>query len=230
MKTRPTVAVCIPTIRGREDLLRRAVASVHTQTWQPSRILVARDDERQGAAYTRNTLLEAADTDVIAWLDDDDWLNPPHLATCLRVLHQDPDVDLVYPVPVMEPRKRLGDSISAPHCPAAVTYQGQFPVSPWGLRWCPEFADHLRHRGSFIPMTHLVRTEAVRTAGGFPEGGTLPGGRYQGEDERYLIALLDTGAVFHHVDKATWHWYVNPRSTAGRPLSRLEPVSGGDAP
>lgn len=220
MRKRPTVAVCIPTIPGREDLLRRAVSSVHEQTWKADRILVHRDEDRQGAAASRNLLLARADTDVVAWLDDDDWFSRNHVATCLRVLHERPEVDLVYPVPVMEPRQRIGDSVRAPQCPAAVTYQGVFPTSPWGLRFCPEFADHIRRHGSFIPMTHLVRRDTAVAAGGFPEGGLLPDGRYQGEDERYLIALLDQGAVFEHVNRPTWHWYANPRSTAGKPVNR----------
>jgi hypothetical protein len=61
-----------------------------------------------------------------------------------------------------------------------------------------------------------VRTETVRKAGGFPEGRTLPSGRYQGEDERYLINLLDAGATFEHLDQKTWFWFVNKRSTAGK--------------
>ena len=227
-RKRLTVAVCIPTIPGREALLRRAVTSVHAQTWRPDRILVGLDDERKGAAATRNRLLAKADTDVVAWLDDDDWLNPNHLSTCLRILHERPGVDLVYPTPIMEPRQRIGDTIRHPQCPAAVTHQGRFPVSPWGLRFCPEFADHIRRNGSFIPMTHLVRTAKALEAGGFPDGITLESGRYQGEDERYLINLLDAGAVFEHVDRATWHWYANPKSTAGRghtPLIALPSTS-----
>jgi glycosyltransferase involved in cell wall biosynthesis len=219
-KTRPrraplTVAVAIPTIPGREALYRRAVASVHAQTRRPDRILVQRDDARLGAADARNKLLErAADAgiDVIAWLDDDDWLRPTHLRACMRVLEDDPGVDLVYPRPVMA---------DGHPDPTAVTHQGVFPTSPWGLRFCDEFADHIRELGSFIPMTHLVRVRAAVAAGGFPPGRTVTGGRlvptrYQGEDERYLIAMLDQGARFEHLDSKTWVWWKNPASTAGR--------------
>lgn len=214
-KTKPrrkplTVSVCIPTIPGREHLLRRAIASVHAQTRQPDRILVQRDEHRLGAADARNRLLERVDTDLISWLDDDDFLKPHHLRACMRVLEDSPAVDLVYPRPVM----LKGDD------PTAVTHQGVFPVSPWGLRWCPEFEDHIRELGSFIPMTHLVRTAAAKAAGGFPEGRTVHGGRipvrFQGEDERYLLAMLDNGAQFEHLDAKTWVWFKNPQSTAGR--------------
>lgn len=201
-----TVAVCIPTIDGRERMLARAVASVRAQRRKPDQILIERDTDRTGAAATRNRLLDRAETDVIAWLDDDDLLEPNHLIANMRVLRARPEVTLVYPRPRMVGGKD----------PTAVTYQGRFPTVPWGLRWCPEFEKHLRVHGSFIPMTHLVRTDAVREAGGFPDGRMLESGRYQGEDERYLIALLDHGAVFEHLDAKTWKWVVHQRHTGGR--------------
>lgn len=214
-----TVSVCIPTIPGRGRLLQRALASVHAQRRQPEAVLIERDSARRGAAWARNRLLERVETDAVAWIDDDDEMGENHLSACMRVLELE-DADLVYPVPRM---------IGGPD-PTAVTWQGMFPVSPWGKRWCPEFAQHLRTLGSFIPMTHLVLADAVRRAGGFPEGRwieaearrgdgvRMQGRRYQGEDERYLIALLDAGARFTHLDQKTWFWYVNPQSTAGRGL------------
>jgi hypothetical protein len=205
-----TVAVCIPTIPDRELQLVRAELSVMTQRRQPDQLLIEMDSERTGAAATRNRLLRQVTTDVIAWLDDDDAMKDNHLMACMRVLEQNPSVDLVYPRPVM-----IGGTD-----PTATTRGGIFPVSPWGLRFGPEQAAHIRHVGSFIPMTHLVRTEAVDRINGFPEGRTLPNGRYQGEDERYLINLLDDGATFEHLDRPTWYWHVNQRSTAGKGLPR----------
>lgn len=214
-----TVAVVVPTIPGREDVLRRALASVHAQDRPPDQIVVERDGDRTGAAATRNRALERVDCDVVAWLDDDDHLKPNHLKVCVRALRES-GADLVYPHPVLD-TEHVGPNgqrvLYGKHLdPTATRYQGVFPVSPWGIRWCPELEDHLRTAGSFIPMTHVVRTQAVRAAGGFPEGRYLENGRYQGEDERYLIALLDNGAVFEHLDRPTWFWTVNPRSTAGR--------------
>jgi glycosyltransferase involved in cell wall biosynthesis len=204
--TRLSVSVCIPTIPGREGLLMdRALASVDAQRRRPDRILVEKDLERTGAAATRNRLLERVTTDVIAWLDDDDELLPNHLMACMRILERDSSVDLVYPRPRM-----VGGTD-----PTAVTYQGTWRL-PWGIRFGPEQEAHLREHGSFIPMTHLVRTATVRQAGGFPYGRTLPTGRYQGEDERYLIALLDAGARFEHLDAKTWRWHVHRDNTAGR--------------
>jgi len=201
-----TVAVCIPTVPGREVDLMRAEMSVMKQDRQPDQFLIEVDKDRTGAAATRNRLLERVESDVIAWLDDDDWLRPNHLKACMRVIENTFTVDLVYPRPQMVNRRD----------PTAVTHQGRFPVSPWGLRFTPEMAAHIKHVGSFIPITHLVRTETVRRVGGFPEGRTLDNGRYQGEDERYLIEMLEAGAVFEHLDQRTWYWMVNPNSTAGK--------------
>jgi glycosyltransferase involved in cell wall biosynthesis len=200
------VAVAIPTIPGREAVLERALASVHAQRRKPDQVVVERDSLRTGAAQARNRMLERVTTDVVAWLDDDDEFKEGHLLSCMRVLERDPSVDLVYPAPVM-----IGG-----HDPTAVLHQGHLRL-PWGIRFGPEQAAYLRKQGSFIPITHLVRTELVRQAGGFPEGVTLTTGRYQGEDEGYLIRLLDAGATFEHLDAKTWKWHAHSRtSTAGR--------------
>lgn len=203
---RLTVAAVIPTIPGREKLLQRALDSVHAQTRKVDQVVVERDSLRTGAAESRNRAMQRVTTDVIAWLDDDDEWLPSHISTCARVLEQDSSVDLVYPVPRMVGGRD----------PTAVTYQGHLRL-PWGIRFGAEQEAHLRRQGSFIPMTHLVRTEIVRRVNGFPEGFVLPGGRYRGEDEAYLIELLDAGAKFEHVPRKTWLWHAHPRtSTAGR--------------
>lgn len=206
-RTGLTVAVVIPTIPGREALLQRALASVHAQTRSVDQVVVERDSLRTGAAQSRNRAMQRVTADVIAWLDDDDEWLPHHVASCMRVLERDPSVDLVYPAPRMADNGRD---------PTAVTHQGQIRL-PWGIRFGPEQEAHLRRQGSFIPMTHLVRTGIVRRVDGFPEGFVLPDGRYRGEDEAYLIRLLDAGARFEHLDRRTWLWHAHPRtSTAGK--------------
>lgn len=211
LRRRLTVAVVIPTIPGREKLLERAVLSAHAQRRKPDQIVVERDSERTGAWAARNLALARVTTDVVAWLDDDDTFRPNHLMACMRVLENSADrPDLVYP------RPRMIGGLD----PTALTHQGRFPVSPWGLRWSAEHAAHLRRNGSFIPMTHLVRTHLVQEIGGFRPGYKLPSGRYRGEDEDYLIRLMDeAGAIFEHLDAVTWNWRVHPGHTAGKGLA-----------
>lgn len=59
--------------------LPRALASVRAQTLQPHVHLVGFDHARAGGGVTRNLLLDAAPTEWIACLDDDDELHPDHL-------------------------------------------------------------------------------------------------------------------------------------------------------
>lgn len=210
---RMTVAVVIPTIPGREAMLERALASVRAQRRRPDQVVVERDSLRTGADQARNRALERVTTDVIAWLDDDDELKPNHLMACMRVMEQSRErPDLVYPAPQV----RGGTD------PTAVSVQGQW-VLPWGVRFGPEQETHLRRFGSFIPMTHLVRTELVRTVGGFRPGRNVTtegiGHRYRGEDEDYLVRLLDAGATFEHLNARTWFWNVHAGNTAGRGLA-----------
>ena len=198
-----TVTVAIATIPGRERLLSRALLSCDRQWRQPERVLVEHDFDRTGAAATRNRMLGKVDTEWVAWLDDDDQFLPNHLAVLLDASE---DADLVYPTP------RMASGFD----PTAVVVDGRW-VKPWGVPFTDECAFHIKARGSFIPVTHMVRTEKVLEAGGFPEGRTLPDGRYQGEDERYLIELLEAGARFKHVNEQTWLWFGSHGSnTAGK--------------
>lgn len=210
---RLTVAVVIPTIPGREAMLERALASVRAQRRRPDQVVVERDSLRTGADQARNRALERVETDVVAWLDDDDELKPNHIMACMRVMEQSRErPDLVYPTPVV----RGGAD------PTAVSVGGVWRL-PWGVRFGPEQEAHLRRLGSFIPMTHVVRTDLVRTIGGFLPGREVTtegaGRRYRGEDEDYLVRLLDAGATFEHLDARTWYWNVHRAHTAGKPLS-----------
>lgn len=206
--SRLSVAVVIATIPGRERQLAEAVDSVLAQHRAVDQLVVEADPERTGAAATRNRALAKVTADLVAWLDDDDLLLRQHVGALARVLERESDVDLVYPRPRM-----LGGAD-----PTAVCVGGVWS-KPWGLPWSPSLDWHLRNRGSFVPITHMVRTEVVRRAGGFPEGRTLPDGRYSGEDEQYLLALLDAGARFRHLNAVTWQWRVWAGHTAGKGAS-----------
>jgi glycosyltransferase involved in cell wall biosynthesis len=196
-------------------MLERALASVRAQRRAPDQVVVERDSLRTGADQARNRALERVTTDVVAWLDDDDELLPGHLMACMRVMEQSREKpDLVYPAPVV----RGGTD------PTAVSVQGQW-ILPWGVRFGPEQEAHLRRFGSFIPMTHLARVAMIRTVGGFRSGQEVTtegvGRRYRGEDEDYLVRLLDAGATFEHLNARTWIWNVHGSHTAGRGTATL---------
>lgn len=201
-----TVAVVIPTIPGREPLLERALASVEAQIRPPDQLVVEIDAAWTGAAHARNRALDRVETDVIAWLDDDDELLPTHVERLVRVLDRFPVIDLVYPIPRM-----IGG-----RDPTATSVDGRW-VRPWGVAFGPEQERHLRDLGSFIPITHVVRADTVRRAGGFPIPGTPEWPRPNVEDWGYLVKLLNAGARFHHLPVVTWLWHVHGAHTGGEP-------------
>jgi glycosyltransferase involved in cell wall biosynthesis len=154
--SRLTVAVVIPTIPGRKEMFERALESVQNQTRRPDEIIVETDAQRTGAAYTRNRALDRVESDVIMWLDDDDELLPNHVERLTRVLEKYDVIDLVYPIPEM-----IGG-----RDPTATSVNGIWQL-PWGVPFGAEQEYHLRNFGSFIPITHAVRTQTVNAAGGF---------------------------------------------------------------
>jgi glycosyltransferase involved in cell wall biosynthesis len=55
------------------------------QTKQPQAVFVVNDTDRQGAGWTRQTLLSLVQTRWIAWIDSDDEWMPEHLAKLMAV-------------------------------------------------------------------------------------------------------------------------------------------------
>lgn len=82
---RPGVTVCIASHPARtKTWLPLAVQSVLQQSRQPDAILVVNDVGAKGAGWTRRTLLQAVQTEWIAWLDSDDEWYPEHLEKLLN--------------------------------------------------------------------------------------------------------------------------------------------------
>lgn len=195
-----TVAVVIPTIPSREDRLQKALESVMNQTRGPDQIIVQEDTEGLGAAVTRNRGLEKVTCDYVAWLDDDDLLLPNHIERLARVLDHSATIGLVYPIPRVEGGRD----------PTATSVDGAW-IPPWRIPFGPEQEQHLRDQGSFIPITHMVRTQHVNFIGGFPAPGTV---RWL-EDWGYLVNLLDAGVKFYHLPVTTWRWVIGDHHTGG---------------
>lgn len=114
------VSVVIPT-HNRADLLPRAIKSVQAQTYQDLEIIVVSDgstdntkevvealskeDSRirfveyhpgRGGNIARNTGIENAAGEYVAFLDDDDEFFPTKLEKQVAVMESDPEIGLVY--------------------------------------------------------------------------------------------------------------------------------------
>ena len=114
------ISVVIPT-HNRADLLPRAIKSVQAQTWTDLEILVvsdgseddtkavvealAKEDSRikfieyfpaRGGNIARNTGIDNAAGEYVAFLDDDDEFMPEKLEKQMAVMESDPEIGLVY--------------------------------------------------------------------------------------------------------------------------------------
>ena len=200
------VAVCIPSIPSRTQLLQRAMDSVANQTYTPSVVSVIYDVDARGAAQTRNEAWRRTDAPWIAFLDDDDELYPQHLE---RLVAESDDADLVYPW------------FDLPHGvdPLAVRVDDAY-VSPYGLQFGEQHRRHILTEGNFVPITVLVRRELLEEVDGFPQPGSTRWPHDHCEDWGCWQDMLRAGARFKHVPERTWKWNWHGQNTSGRPWRR----------
>jgi hypothetical protein len=184
------ITVCVPSIRPRAQngLLSRALASIAAQDHTPGAISVALDENREGAAATRTRALMAARTPVVTFLDDDDTMNPDHLAK-LRKFMIDTGADFVF---------SWFDVIGG---------RDPFPQH-FGKVWDPADPTH-------TTVVTMVRTELAQAVGFVaPDGGDGAGG--SGEDWNFTLGCLAAGAKIMHLPERTWRWHHNTNNTSGR--------------
>lgn len=87
------ITVITATIKGREDMLAEAAASVAAQTLPAAAHIVYLDERRKGIRHSMNQLWPQVQTPWMQWLADDDILYPDHLE---KVAALTPDADIVH--------------------------------------------------------------------------------------------------------------------------------------
>lgn len=126
--TGPLISIVLPT-RDRAALLRRAIASVEAQVYGNWELIVVDDGSTDGTgtflgtitdprirvlrspglgcAAARNLALDAARGDVVAYLDDDNTLDPLWCKALAWAFGQRPDVDVLYGARIIDDIDRV---------------------------------------------------------------------------------------------------------------------------
>ena len=211
------VTVVIPTIAGREELLKRALDSVAAQQVKPLDVIVVEDKNRRGAHVARNMALKTVTTEWTAWLDDDDELLPNHIRVLVRGANKS-RADMVF---------TYAEFVGG-RDPLAVVRAGGISAEPINVPWNREAEISLREYGNFIPVTYMVKTAAVRAVGGFPAPYTFDAKNSRDcEDYGLLLKLLDAGFTFHHIcGVRTWRYFFHDANTGGRGTDRMHELEG----
>lgn len=87
------VTVVIPTIKGREELLERAIQSIKNQTYKNIEIIIV--DEGLPAPVQRNIGIKRSKGKYIAFLDDDDEWLPTKIEKQVEYMNKHPAVGLL---------------------------------------------------------------------------------------------------------------------------------------
>lgn len=208
---RSGITVVIPAhpARVRNGMLGAAVNSAWEQTLIPDAVVVAVDNERQGAPATRARALAAVDTEWTAFLDSDDMFLPRHLEWCKA--HADKTgADYVYAW--FKVLQQFADGRTN-----VLEEDPVFPVTHYLNPFDP--ADPIE-----TTITVLVKTELAQSVG----MRALDRGEVNtGEDRAFLLDCLAAGAKIEHVVRKSWLWRhhqiptgkgkVGPGNTSGMP-------------
>lgn len=190
MSLTPGVTAVVPVHlpRLRTGIFNRAMESVAWQVRPVDAISIAVDTEHDGAAVTRNRALAGVTTRWSAFLDSDDQWRPNHIGSLLAHA-EETGADLVYPW------------FTVP--------EGWDPFPQFEGQ---EFSARALETQNYIPVTVLVRTELIRSTGGF-----LPKGPKENpcEDWGAWNALVAAGAKIVHLNQRTWYWHWGD-NTSGR--------------
>jgi glycosyl transferase family 2 len=181
---RPGITVGMASIppRWRNGLAQRALASILTQTRHPDGLICLVDTEHAGAPVMRQRILERVETEWLAWVDDDDWLDQHHLralADCAAREH----ADYVFSYPTI-------------HGMADPWATAEHPNGYFGRPFDPAEPHH-------TTGIVLLRTAIARRIG---YTGPAQGEIVAGEDWRMTLGFVRAGARIVHHPERTWNW------------------------
>lgn len=187
------ITVVIPSIPPRIHSLNRLLKSIEKQDLQPQRVIVQLDHNRLGAADTRNRGLQKVESELVTFMDDDDYMGRIHLAA-LYGAFQSRSVDYIYP----------WFTIAGPS------------VDPFPFFFKRPWTNDDVHQTTIVTM---VKTELAQRVGfrDPPEGKITAQGHRYGEDLQFTEEIVQAGGVIYHLPERTWYWVVTGHNTSGRP-------------
>jgi glycosyltransferase involved in cell wall biosynthesis len=186
-----TVSVCIPSIPKRSNLLTsRVLPSVFSQTYSVSEICISLDFKKEGAWENRNNAIKMANSEWIAFLDDDDEFQPHHVETLLAAAHENQS-DVTW---------GWFDVIGG---------SDPFPMHR-GRQW--DINDpHI------FPITCIVRRSLILDSKAvfMPEKSNI--GAWGIQDFPFWKSIYDAGGKFFGIPDITWNWHHHGANTSGLP-------------
>ncbi|MEK6288855.1 MAG: glycosyltransferase [Acidobacteriota bacterium] len=132
------IAVLTPTIPEREVFLRECIEAVRRQTLKPYVHVITIDFGRVGPTRIRNGMAASTDADWLAFVDDDDLIDPEHLEVLAR---HSVGFDIIY-----SDCRVVGAEV------------------PWKVR---QFDLQAVRQANYVPITVLMRRELFLELGGF---------------------------------------------------------------
>ncbi|MBX7103393.1 MAG: glycosyltransferase [Gemmataceae bacterium] len=229
----PLVSVVLP-IRDRRDLLPVAIASVQNQTYSNWEVLVVDDggppikatgDSRirylknrgRGVSAARNTGLDSARGQFVAYLDSDNTMAPGYLAGAVAALQRHPETPAVYAAQVIAgPDGRL-EAIRFPeYCPSAMARGNQIDINVFVHRRAAlsaAFDESLERLVDWDMIRNVLRS-------GPPVPVPALGGTYSAGESGRITTDIPLGPSFTKVRRkwektingslrvlyALWHW------------------------
>ncbi len=201
----PKISVVVPTLNPVPGTFAAMLRSLNAQTYENWEAVICDDGSRsgdsmailaraadeprvhlvrhavnRGVAAATNTALEAAQGDIICFLDHDDMLAPDGLASVAEAFHTRPDLILAY------------------------TDEDKLDV--FGRRcdpyFKPDFDRALLYRRNYINHLTAIRTEVVRDMGGLREN--LDGA----QDYDLVLRVFERAGAkrIMHVPRIAYHW------------------------
>ncbi|MCP1101360.1 glycosyltransferase involved in cell wall biosynthesis [Aequitasia blattaphilus] len=164
------------------------------------RIRVVELEENKGISENTNHALSMAQGEFIGLLDHDDVLAPNALFEYVKLLNEDPSLDMIYSDE--DKIKEMDEEHFLPN-------------------FKPEFNLDLLRSNNYITHFLVVRRELALKVGGFHSD-------YDGaQDHDFLFRCIENTNKIKHIDKVLYHWRVHENSTADNPYSKTYAYDSG---